>query len=264
MTLMPINPAVEASAYRLDLISDDSDSFVMDDVAPITSVSTFTVAPFSRLFAVEAANADAYIYRWNSNSSSISATFYDSRARLLQADGTTPETFTRCVAVVFNKDGSKALVAQGDSVYNYTCSTAYGGTVTRTRVDSIIGGANTLTSLFTNDDGTVLYYTRTSSSTLYSRTLGTPFTTSSLGSEVAVKSFASGATIMGARAGTRLLVTTGTTVSEYECDAYDFANAVLLETATLTDAVVFANYSPNGRKLYTLRNDTIEQYSVEV
>lgn len=254
MTLMPIIPGSQATAYRLDNVTADGVTLDASASNALDQLGALAWRPnATRLFFADtgASSTGDFYYFDLSTAGDISTASY------VASISTGGSLEWLCIA--FNGDGTKLFGQTLSNIYTHTLSTAYGGTISATATDTF--GRSASGGFFFNEDGTAVYYRNSGGSGFYTRTLSTAYDISTKGSETAISTPFPSGDMSVARSGTRVLITESGQVSEYEGDAYDFASFALKETFTTSSPVVSA-YTPNGRKLHvaTFRT-TLTQYS---
>jgi hypothetical protein len=164
--------------------------------------------------------------------------------------------------VQFNANGTKVMASVGSGMYEFSLSTAYGGTATQLDSGGVSLGSLARNSFLFNDNGTDLFYTTSKSLKKY--VLSTGFDISTAGSPVTLGTVIED-TFSGGRNGTRLIYVspTSSVIREYGGSAFDLANFTLVSAFAATDPL-FAAYSGNGRKIHVMsdfRGRTLTQFS---
>lgn len=235
--LVPALFPYQASRFRTDLAVEGASS--PDGMDDLTTGLAFVWRPQStRLFAVENnASATGAVYGYTVNSLGQVLT---SGSPITLASSASRQ------GIAFNATGTKlytALTAGGTETYSL--STAYGGTATLDGTASL----GLMASMHFNPAGTTFYYTKNTGS-MFQRTLSTPFNLSTAGSETLTWSGGGWHDI--SRGGTRLLVSSGDTVTEYSGETpYDFGSFTATgESITISGAgFVVGVYRPDGEML---------------
>lgn len=258
MTLMPIIPSSEATAYRLDNVTADGVTLELTSGTSLSSTNGHRWKPDgTRIFCVE--NDDlsgSYVYYWTCSTAwDLSTASYTARFALNQADGTTIEGGQPYDSLDFNDDGTEVTVIQGSTLRTWSLTEAYGGTTARIATEAVNG-----TSISFSTQGFRLHYLR--SGQIYSRSIGTAYDISSMSTEVAETDLGTASSIDPARVGTRLVTVEGNVVKEYGTPTQNaFSSLTLNESFDPSASVSFASYADNGRKLYLQHNNVVTQYS---
>lgn len=261
VSLMPIIPGSQATAWRLDNAVSDGVTF---DPTSGTALGSFSVSslawkPDGTRFYLPDGNesvgtGDVYIYdcstAWDMDTATYAGVML---TNIGDANG-----------VQFNDDGTKLIVQTDNNFHEVNLSAPYGSVFSSTSTNP--ANRENEGGFFFNADGSVIYYRSSQAANFYSAPLSTAYDMSTLGSETSISTAFMRGEMSLSRSGTRVLVTRaavdgGELITEYSGDAYDFANFTAGETYTVTDARG-AQYAENGTKLYTfISSTTISQHS---
>ena len=179
--------------------------------------------------------------------------------------------------IFFKPDGTKMYIAgnQGDTVEEYTLSTAWDltSTITNTHSENISGKETSIAGLFFSSDGLRMYIVGTSSDSVHQYDLGTAWTLSTVSfvrTESVVGQDTAPTDVFFKPDGTKMFVLggTGDDVNEYTLSsAWDISNITLANTESLVtqdNSPQGITFKPDGTKMFMIGaiSDSIHEYTL--